>query len=291
LPGAPQRLNHPVIAYFIGFIFMVLTLVILLGVIHHLTISHHGPGLLRPLLAKRQEAIKSEILDEARRLEEFEQHRHFHRVAAEYPQPPENMRSVCSICHSDLPHRKNKRIRSLMNIHTQFFVCETCHIKERPGATIVYQWYSPLEDYPQGPFYGTSYVLDTGFLSPGEDQIARIAPYFKPENTDRLQMAVQLQDAPLAQDFMKVRDKLSPEQREGIKNKFHENIKPKGHECLKCHREDSLLDFKKLGFSETRTANLKNLAVVGMIAKYENFYLPELFPETASQGPISEKKE
>jgi hypothetical protein len=291
LPGAPQRLNHPLIAYLIGFIFMALTLVIFLGVIHHLTISNHGPGLLRPLLAKHQETIKSEILDEARRLEELEQHRHFHKVAEEYPQPPENMRPVCSICHSDLPHRKNKRIRSLMNIHTQFFVCETCHVKEKPGATIVYQWYSPLEDYPQGPFYGTSYDPDTGILSPGQDQISRIAPSFKSEKSDRLQMAVQVQDVPLARDFMKVRDKLSPEQREGIKNKFHKNIKPVGHGCRTCHIEQSILDFKKLGFSETRTANLKKLNVVGMIAKYERFYLPELFPETASQGPESEKKE
>lgn len=289
MPGAPQRLNHPVIAYIIGFIFIVLTLFILLGVIHHLTISHHGPGLLLPLLAKHQETTKSDILDEARRIEEFERHRHFHRVAAAYPQPPENMRSVCLICHSDLPHRTNKRIRSLMNIHTQFFACETCHIKEKPGTTIVYQWYSPLEDYPQGPFYGTSYILDTGFLSPGKDQIAKIAPYFKLENSNQLQLAVQVQDAPLAKDFMKVRDKLSPEQREGIKNQFHENIKPKGHECLKCHNEKSILDFDKLGFSETRTANLKNLAVAGMIEKYERFYLPELFPETASQAPETDK--
>jgi hypothetical protein len=289
LPQAPKRLNHPLIAYFIGFIFMVLTLVILLGVVYHLTISHHGPGLLRPLLARHEEATKSEILDEARRNAEFEQHRHFHNVAPEYPQLPENLRSVCFICHSDLPHRKNKRIRSLMNVHTQFFVCETCHIKERPGTTIDYQWYSPLEDYPQGPFYGTSYDKDTGFLSPGKDQISRIAPYFKSEKTGQLQMAVQLQDAPLARDFMKVRDKLSPEQREGIKNKFHENIKPKGHECLKCHSEDGILDFKKLGFSETRTANLKELGVVGMIAKYESFYLPELFPETESQDQPEKK--
>jgi hypothetical protein len=263
---------------------MVFTLVIFLGVIHHLTISHHGPGLLRPLLEKHQEATKSEIRDEARRLEEFEQHRHFHNVAAEYPQPPENMRSVCFICHSDLPHRKNKRIRSLMNIHTQFFVCETCHVKEKPGARIVYQWYSPIEDHPQGPFYGTSYDPATGFLSRGRNEIARIAPYFKFEKTGQLEMAVQLQGAPLARDFMNVREKLSPEQREAIKNKFHENIKPKGHACRKCHVEQSILDFRELGFSETRTSNLKNLSVVGMIEKYESFYLPELFPGTETSN-------
>ena len=178
-----------------------------------------------------------------------------------------------------------------MNIHTQFFVCETCHIKERPGVKIVYQWYSPLEDYPQGPFYGTSYDLNTGILSPGQDQISRIAPYFKSEKTDQLQMAIQVQDAPLARDYVNVRDKLSPDQREGIKNKFHKNIKPKGHGCRTCHIEQSILDFEQLGFSENRTANLKNLNVVGMIAKYDNFYLPELFPETASQDPKSKTKE
>ena len=71
-------------------------------VVYHLTISHHGPGLLRPLLARHEETTKSEILDEARRNAEFEQHRHFHNVAPEYPRPPENLRSVCFICHSDL---------------------------------------------------------------------------------------------------------------------------------------------------------------------------------------------
>jgi hypothetical protein len=131
--------------------------------------------------------------------------------------------------------------------------------------------------------------VDTGVLSQGKDQIAKIAPYYKLDNSNQLQLAVQIQNAPIARDFMKVRDKLSPEQREGIKNKFHEDIKPKGHECLKCHSENSILDFAKLGFSETRTANLKNLAVAGMIEKYKRFYLPELFPETASQAPQTDE--
>jgi hypothetical protein len=271
-------------SYLIGSIFLALTLVVLVGVIHHLTISHHGPGFLMPLLEKYLEQRKSEIVDEARRLEELEQHRHFHNVGPEYPQLPENLRLVCFICHSELPHRKHKRIRSLMNIHTQFFVCETCHIKEKPGATIVYKWYNSLDSNPQGPFYGTRYDPVTGSLAPGTDQISRIAPYFKSEKDDSLQAAIQMQDAPLAQDYVKVRDKLSPEQREGIKNKFHQNIKPIGHGCRKCHIEKSLLDFKQLGFAENRTANLKKLNVVGMLEKYERFYLPELFPETASQG-------
>ena len=152
MAGEPRRLNHPMISYLLGAIFLVLTLGVFVGVVHHLTISHHGPGLLRPLLEKHQEQRRSPILDEAQRLEEYEKHRHFHNVADEPPKLPENLRPVCFICHSDLPHSKNKRIRALMNIHTQFFVCETCHIKEKPETTIVYKWYNPLDDNPPGPF-------------------------------------------------------------------------------------------------------------------------------------------
>ncbi len=282
MPAEPKHLNHPLIAYVIGSIIMALTLIVLVGVIHHLTVSHHGPGLLRWLLEKHQAQRKSQILDEARRFEEFEKHRHFHNVADDPPQLPESMRPVCFICHSDLPHSKNKRIRALMNIHTQFFVCETCHIKEKPGSTVVYKWYNPLDKNPPGPFYGTSYDPETGSLSLGKDLISKIAPYFKSEENDDLVPAIQVQDEPLARDYMKIRDKLSPEQREGIKNKFHENIKPKGHNCKTCHTENSILDFRQLEFSENRTANLKQLVVADMLAKYEEFYLPELldFPES-----------
>ncbi len=79
---------------------------------------------------------------------------------------------------------------------------------------------------------------------------------------------------------MKVRDKLTPEQREGVKNKFHLNIKEKGHECKTCHSKQSILDFKRLGFSEDRIVDLEQLNIKGMITKYEEFYLPDLFKES-----------
>ena len=89
--------------------------------------------------------------------------------------------------------------------------------------------------------------------------------------------AIQMQDAPLAQDYMKVRDQLTPEQRDGVKKKFHENIKPKGHECQDCHTKDGILDFKKLGFAQNRIVDLEELNIKGMMTKYKTFYLPNLF--------------
>jgi len=284
LPAEPTRLNHPLISYVIGFIFMLLSVVVFLGIVHHLIISRQGPGLFRPLWEEYRERDRSPLVDAVRRAEELEQHRHFHNVAAEYPRLPENKRPVCFICHSEYPHRENKRIRGLMNLHTQFFACETCHIKEKTGATVVYKWYNPLDETPPGPFYGTSYDPATGSISRGKDLLSRIAPFYQDQTTDELRPAILEQDAPLAKDYAKVRDSLSPEQREGIKNKFHEKIKPVGHGCRTCHIEKSLLDLKRLGFAANRIENLKKLSVIGMLAKYEKFYMPELFSEPENQA-------
>ncbi|MBI5408981.1 MAG: hypothetical protein HZA14_06415 [Nitrospirae bacterium] len=276
MPGEPKRLEHPKSVYIIGFIFKIITLTVLIAVIYQITFSKHGPGLLIPVQKKMGEKQRSAILDEVRREEEYEKHRHFHH-SVQYPQLPENMRPVCYICHSDYPHSKNKKIRAMLNMHTQFFVCETCHIEEKFGASVVYQWYNPLDDDPKGPFFGTSYDSETGNLMEVADHFSKIAPYFKVGS--RVESAIQIQDAPLAQDYVKVRDKLTPEQRDNVKKKFHVNIKAKGHECKKCHAKGSILEFKKLGFTENRTIDLEQLNITGMVTKYEKFYIPNLFSE------------
>ena len=281
-PAGSARLNQPWSSYAIGSIFIVLSLVVLAGILFHLTISSHGPGLLKPFWDKYVTPPKSEIMDEALRREEMEKHRHFHIIAPEYPRWPEKLRPVCFICHSDFPHSKNKRIRSLMNLHTQFLLCETCHIKEKPGAVVVYRWYDPLEKNPKGPFYGTSYDPKTESLSRGKNLMARIAPFRRMNNTGNFQSEILQQDAPMARDYMRIRDKLSPEERGVITTKFHEKIKPKGHDCKDCHSEKSILNFKQLGFSDNRAAHLKTLSVVGLISEYKEFYIPEFFSEPAT---------
>jgi len=282
MPGKPQRLDHPIYVYLIGFTFIIIMLAILAGVVHYFAFSSHGPAIAAPLIAKYEKETKSMILDEARRLEELEVHRHFHNIV-DFPQLPESERTVCYICHSDYPHSKKKKVRSLLNMHTQYFVCETCHIKEKEGTTIIYKWYSPLDANPKGPFFGTSYDPETGNLVEVEDLITRIAPYFKNKDQDKLESAIQIQEAPLAQDYMKVRDKLTPEQRESVKVKFHVNIRPKGHECQICHTQESILNYKVMGFSENRIVDLEQLNIKGMITKYEEFYLPNLFQEAKTE--------
>ena len=269
-----KRLDHPKIAYLLGFIVMLLTVLVFLGVLHHLTVSPHGPELLRPLIEKYFTERRTAVLDEAERLKDEEIHRHFHNIV-DYPQLPQDLRPACYLCHSDYPHVKNKKIRSLLNMHTQYFVCETCHIKENEQATVVYKWYHPQKDDPTGPFFGTRYDPETGNLLAGEDQLSKIAPYFKKE--DQLQPTVQIQDNPMAREYVNVRDRLSPEQRDIYKMKFHGNIKDKGHACETCHSPKGILDLEALGFSEKRTADLQFLNIKGMITKYEEFHIPGLF--------------
>jgi hypothetical protein len=263
-------------AYAIGLVVMLITGIVLVGTLYHLTLSPDGPQLLRPLVSLFSQKEPSLIMDEAKRLQGLQLHKHFHHIVP-YPKLPEDKSPACFICHSDYPHSKNKKIRSILNMHTQFFVCESCHIKEKEGTGIFYKWYSPFEENPQGPFFGTSYDPETGNLVQVKDEFSKIAAYFR--TGIRLELAIQHQDAPLARDFMKVRDKLTPEQREGVKNQFHQNIKPKGHECKACHSKQGILNFKRLGFSEKRTADLENLNITGMLTKYEQFYLPDLFQE------------
>lgn len=269
-----KRLNHPKISFAIGFIIIMLTGIVFLGVLHHFGFSHHGPEILKPLKEKYFARHESAVLEEARRLEELEIHRHFHNIV-KFPQISESQRPACYICHSDYPHSKNKKVRSLLNMHTQYFVCETCHIKENENRTVVFKWYNPLNNNPSGPFFGTHYDPETGNLEQVEDLISRIAPYYKKDG--KLESAVQVQNAPLARDYLKVRDDLTPEQRDVYKKKFHGNIKPKGYECEACHAKRGVLDLEELGFSENRIVDLQQMNVKGMITKYEEFYLPTLF--------------
>ncbi len=241
-----------------------------------ITFSPHGPAVLVPIKEKIEESQRSAILEEVRRQEEYEKHRHFHNVV-EYPQLPENMRPVCYICHSDYPHAKNKKVRAMLNMHTQFFVCETCHIEDKKDVDVVYRWYNPFNENPPGPFFGTAYDPETGNLQEVEDQFSKISPFFK--SGDKLNSAIQIQDSDLAQDYVKVRDQLTPEQRDNVKKKFHVNIKPKGHECKVCHSRKGLLEYKELGFAKNRTIDLEQLNIKGMVTKYEKFYIPNLFGE------------
>jgi len=277
----PKRQEHPRSVYLIGIVVWLIIFFVLGGVVNHLAFSNHGPGLLIPLVKKFQEK-ESPILKEFKQHQKAEEHRHFHHLV-NYPEIPEDRRPVCFICHSKLPHSKTKKIRAMLNMHTNFFACETCHLEINPGESVTYKWYSPVEDNPKGPFFGTSYDPETGELVMVDDRFSKIAPFYMKNGA--LVPTIHMQQGEMARDYVKVRDQLTPEQREGITKKFHVDILPKGPECQTCHASNGILDFKKLGFSQKRIVDLENLSIKGMITKYDEFYLPDLFKQAGATKP------
>lgn len=272
----PRRLDHPRTVYLIGLIVMVMMIFVLGGVVNHLAFSHHGPELLVPLVEKFQEK-ESPILKEFEQHKKALEHQQFHHVM-DNPDIPAEDQPTCFICHSKLPHSKTKKIRSMLNMHTNFFACEACHLEIKEGEAVIYQWYSPEGKAVEGPFFGTSYDPETGELQHIHEEVFKIAPfYIKDEETVP---TLHMQQGDLARDYVKVRDQLTPEQREGVTKKFHVDILPKGPECQTCHLADGILDFKQLGFSEKRIVDLENLSIKGIITKYDEFYLPDLFKQS-----------
>jgi hypothetical protein len=269
----PKRQNHPRSVYLIGIFVWLIILFVFAGVVNHLAFSSRGPGLLIPLVKKVQKK-ESPILVAFKKHREAEEHRHFHHFT-DVPQLPEDLRPTCFICHSNLPHGKTKKIRAMLNMHTNYLACETCHLKKIEGKKVVYQWHSPVDKNPQGPFFGTAYDPETGELGIVHDKYSKITPFYTENGS--LKTITHIQDAPMARDFVRIRDQLSPEQREGVTKRFHVDILGKGPDCQTCHTTKGALDFKALGFSAKRIVDIEQLNIKGIITKYDEFYLPDLF--------------
>jgi hypothetical protein len=271
----PKTQKHPKSVYLIGIFVWFIVLFVLAGVVNHLAFSSRGPGLLIPLMKKFQKKESPAQIARKKHKEALEHQRFHHTVPVLHA--PETLRPTCYICHSNLPHEKTKKVRAMLNMHTNYLTCEACHLKKNKGETVIYKWYSPVVKHPKGPFFGTAYNPETGELEMANDHFSKIAPFY--EKNGKMTPIVYLQDAALAEDFVKIRDQLTPEQRKDRTKRFHVGILPKGLPCQTCHSAKGILDFKALGFSPKRTVDIEELNIVGIITKYDEFYLPDLFKE------------
>ncbi len=262
-----MRRDHPVIAF--------LTTIILFGIIGSLllvmiaTVTGYF-DIFKP--AKPPELLSR--ISEGRTAESL---RHFHNLPAQ-DITTLGAKNVCFACHGDFPHSKEPMIRTLLNMHTQFIGCMTCHADDRKIAesTLVLRWLNFSGIAVQGKPFGTDVERDTGFLLPTDDVYSKIVPYARAGAQEKL-LEVTLDD-PEAKEFTRIQHKLSDHDREAVKKTFHRNVSEKGRLCTRCHTEEarSYLPFRELGFSERRTRDLTNLNFIGLMQKYKNFYIPSL---------------
>lgn len=224
------------------------------------------------VLSRQSDPGDSELVKEFNEQAIRELHRHFHHLPEIQDVDPPHQ-SQCLMCHSLLPHSKNEKTRVMLNMHSDFLNCETCHY-QRKDTTIAYVWYDMGIDneITRGPGFGIRYDPETGLLEGTDNHISKITPVLR--QGDSKEILFMSQSDPMAKDYMGVKDKLSPGQREQAKKKFHGKIESKGWECRACHKRQGVLDLRVLGFSERRIQEVENLEIVGMFDRYEVFHLP-----------------
>ena len=277
-----MRRGHPVISFLTAFILLSIILVLIFELAVALTgffgFSHSTDD--RP-----------QLLKDLKQTRFTERMRHFHNEPA---QDLVNLgkKQVCFYCHGDYPHSKKKMVRSLLNMHTQFIGCMTCHTDPRkvPEDKYRFQWlnYSGID--VTGPAYRTSTNADTGFLVDTDDYYSKIVIYA--DNGRGEQLMEVTEDLDEVQQFLKIRETLSDQDRDALKKRFHIMVKPEGQLCSRCHASEkkSFLPYSKLGFSEQRIEDITNLNLVGIVDKYRDFYLPKLF-ESKSSSPEPKQQE
>lgn len=260
------RQDHPFWSYLIGSI--VLLVIVSIGVQFIISLSSRLPVQVTEK--------PSEILKSLAKKSESEKARHFHNPANSLAL--EGKKSVCFYCHGDFPHFQQRMIRTLLNMHTQFIGCMTCHAdpEKIDEDKISLKWLNFSGIEVSGPLFGTDYDTETGFLIPTDDYYSKIVAYLNVEGTQKLLEITE--DDPMAIDFVKVQEKLKGRDRAAVKKSLHEIVAPIGRFCTKCHAEvdKSFIPFKELGFSDNRINELTNLNIIGLVQKYKQFYMPDI---------------
>ena len=188
---------------------------------------------------------------------------HFHMVDETMTQP-EPYQPICLSCHGTFPHSKEKKVRSLLNLHTGFMACAVCHFRKDPAdKTFTFIWVDRaiglMSSAVEGG-YGKYPAKIFPMRTTAEGREAVIRPVSEKS----------------AREFIKLKEKYSPDQIAQAKSKLHEQISKKPVSCVDCHKKDGYLNFANLGFPRNRVNYLASSEVAGMIEKYETFYLPEV---------------
>jgi hypothetical protein len=270
LPGPSLRRDHPRIVFVVTFVLMSIIAAILLQL---------ALGVMERFRIFAEEE-KPELLPQLREDRFTERMRHFHNEPARY-EADFGKKTACFYCHGDYPHSKRAMVRTLLNMHTQFIGCMTCHTdpEKIPESSYKFGWINFSGIEVTGPPYGTSIDPATGLLVATDDYFSKIVTYSDDQGDPRLLELTE--DAQEVRDFAQLsgRGDLSEQDAEAIKIRFHAAILRKGRTCSRCHVAENkgYLPFRQLRFSEQRVDDLTSVDIVGIVEKYREFHLPLLY--------------
>ncbi|MDK2792886.1 MAG: hypothetical protein PWQ25_1749 [Deferribacteres bacterium] len=186
--------------------------------------------------------------------------KHFHHIGDPVMHDSIN---ICIKCHGDIPHDKNKAIRAFLNMHSDFFACETCHVRVDNKKFI---WYNKT----------TGKEVDNFEISVFLNNIPqKLIPLLEVDGKfERLDSDSKRN---FVDEFRKMLPTLSPDKKsQGLKI-IHKNVSKNPVKCDECHApslSQSYLPLLEIGYKERRVNQILSNEVVGMVEKYKEFYIP-----------------
>ncbi|WP_303902752.1 multiheme c-type cytochrome [Thiohalomonas denitrificans] len=262
------RQNHPIWAWLVSVFLWIIIITLAASSVYRIAREKWEPPTEEKSLF---ETLDKQELDETIR--------HFHNSPVEAPYS-KGVQPVCYSCHGEFPHSAKPMVRTLLNMHTQFVGCLTCHAdaEKVPEGQLRLRWLNYSGIPVSGPPFGTDVEPRTGSLVETDDYFSKIVPYrIMPDGKEALLEVTE--ESEQAKEFLQVRIDLSLKQQSVIKKRFHSLVNPRGRFCTRCHtsEKESYVPFRALGFSDKRISSLTNLNIVGIVQKYKNFYIPTIF--------------
>jgi hypothetical protein len=174
---------------------------------------------------------------------------------------------LCTQCHLNPPHRENEKLRSFLNMHTQFIDCLSCHYQAK-DKQLSYAWF----DESLHPLSSKEFPLRT----PSDEVNAEVKEDLSliPQNKAKIHPVYQdkLVTVSLHNDFSKRIEQQwessNEEEKARIKLRLHAPIKEKGLKCTQCHKDQQKqLDLKALGASAEQVFSIENNIIAKFLEK------------------------
>ncbi len=196
---------------------------------------------------------------------------HFHHVGMKVET---DSFSVCIRCHGAVPHDMAKSIRAFLNMHAFYMACETCHVRPIDGEpNMEFRWY----DQATGITIENPAGLNAQDESMYGNYSAKIAPGRMDEN-GKFKLINGAKELEFAKRYQSDESRLNDTQKSKMKKIIHRKVNEQPLLCDGCHTTENqpYLPFELLGYPKRRLYELTSTEVVGMIKKYQQFYIPNI---------------
>ncbi len=182
--------------------------------------------------------------------------------------------SLCIRCHGAVPHDKAKAIRAFLNMHAFYVACETCHIMPEEGSGLKYdfRWYDKDT--------GSTMSNPAGLTSLDKSMYGNYGAKIAPGELDaqgNFRFVNDAKERAFVEKYLKEKDRLGSTQQSKMKKVIHRKVVEKPLLCDGCHTDvdKAYLPYAELGYPKRRMSDLTGTEVAGMVAKYQEFYMPK----------------